>query len=86
MDIKWNEECLKKYEAITNDLPQFHRTIAKRLVKEKAVELAEQRGSDSVELDDLVLAFFEEVPPAFKDMMKKLLNRHGLDYSKYLKE
>ena len=86
MDIKWNEDVKAKYEEITDSLPQFHRTIAKQLVKERAEELARQRDSQNVELDDLVAAFAQEVPPAFKDMMKKLLAKHGIDYLKYIKE
>lgn len=86
MDIKWDEEARKKYEEITENLPQFHRTIAKQLVKGKAEELAKERNAESVDLKDLVKAFFQEVPPAFKEMMKKLLSKYGIDYLKYIDE
>ena len=83
MDIKWDEDARKKYQEITESLPQFHRTIARQLVRQKAEELAKERKSEIVEVRDLVIAFFQEVPPAFKDMMKKLLSKHGIDYSEY---
>lgn len=84
MDIKWNEKTKKDYEEITDNLPQFHRTIAKQLVKERAEELASQRDSKVVEEKDLIVAFFDEVPPAFKGMMERLLNQHNIDFSKYV--
>ena len=86
MSITWNEEVKKKYEEVTDSLPQFHRTIAKQLVKVKALELASERNSETVEMNDLVVAFFQEVPPAFKDMMKRLLANHNIDYTQYVKE
>ena len=54
--------------------------------KEKAEELAEARGSELVEDKDLVVAFFQEVPPAFKDMMKRLFSHLNIDYSQYIEE
>ncbi len=86
MEIRWSQEAKQKFEAITDSLPQFHRTIAKQLVKEKAGELARQREAAAVEEEDLIIAFFQEVPPAFKDMMKKLLAKHNIDYTQYIKE
>jgi hypothetical protein len=86
MEIKWEAEAKTKYEEITDSLPQFHRTIAKQLVKQKAEELAKAKGSEEVKLADLILAFAQEVPPAFKDMMKRLLAQHGIDYSKYISD
>lgn len=86
MEIKWNPDVKRNFEEITDSLPQFHRTIAKQLVKEKAQELAKERNSDMVEDKDLITAFFNEVPPAFKDMMKRLLSKHNIDYSQYINE
>jgi hypothetical protein len=86
MDIKWSDDIRSKFEEVTDTLPQFHRTIAKQLVKATAEELAQKRGSALVEISDLVKAFFKEVPPAFKDMMKRLLSQHNIDYAKYMEE
>ena len=86
MDISWDEKAKENFDKITDNLPQFHRTIAKRLVKESAEELAAQRNSEVVQDKDLISAFFKEVPPAFKDMMKRLLHQQGIDYSPYVNE
>ena len=32
---------------------------------------------------DLIIAFFQEVPPAFKDMMKRLFQGLNIDYSQF---
>ncbi len=84
MEIKWNEETRKHFDQVIGNLPQFHRTIAQQLVKESAETIAQERSSPCVEEKDLVVAFFKEVPPAFKDMMKRLFNQQGIDYSKYV--
>jgi len=80
MGVEWSEKAKDIFDKVINNLPQFHRSIAERLVKEKAEELAKQRGSGLIEGADVVGAFFQEVPPAFKDMMKRLLNQLNVDY------
>jgi len=86
MSIKWKENSKAIFDKVVENLPQFHRSIAKQLVREKAEELAQARGSESVEEKDLVVAFFQEVPPAFKDMMKRLFSHLNIDYSQYIAE
>lgn len=84
MDIRWDDRAKEKFDKIINNLPQFHRTIAQKLVKEKAQILAMDRKSEVVEDKDLITAFFQEVPPAFKDMMKRLLSKLEIDYSQFI--
>ncbi|MBU2044922.1 MAG: DUF2621 family protein [Candidatus Omnitrophica bacterium] len=86
MDVKWDQKTKEHFDQIITNLPQFHRSIAEQLVKESAESLARERNSQSVQENDLVIAFFNEVPPAFKDMMKRLFNQQGIDYTKYVKE
>ncbi|UCG35226.1 MAG: DUF2621 family protein [Candidatus Omnitrophota bacterium] len=85
-EIIWNHETKEVFEKVVGNLPQFHRSIAQRLVKESAEELAKSRGGGNVEDEDLIQAFFKEVPPAFKDMMKRLFSQLDVDYSQYVKE
>ncbi len=84
MGIIWNDETKEKFNRIVSNLPQFHRTIAERLIKEKAEELAKGRGSSEVVDKDLIVAFFQEVPPAFKEMLQRLLNQLNIDYRSYI--
>ena len=86
MSIQWKESSKEVFDKVIENLPQFHRSIAKQLVKEKAEELASQRNSEVVEDKDMVVAFFQEVPPAFKDMMKRLFSHLDIDYSQYIEE
>lgn len=86
MEIQWQDEAKKHFDTVITHLPQFHRAIAERLVKEKAEELAKTRNSVMVEDKDVIVAFFQEVPPAFKDMMKRLFSKHKIDYSQYINE
>ena len=86
MGIKWENEAKENFDKIINNLPQFHRTIAQTLVKESAEKIAQERNSETVEVKDVVVAFFTEVPPAFKDMMKRLFGQQGIEYLKYVGE
>ncbi|MDP8290360.1 MAG: DUF2621 family protein [Candidatus Susulua stagnicola] len=86
MGIIWNQETKNKFNNITENLPQFHRTIAEQLIKQKSEELAEARNSKEVEDKDLIIAFFQEVPPAFKSMLERLLSKLGIDYSQYISQ
>ncbi len=83
---EWNKETEEKFKRLIENLPQFHRNIAKQLVKEKAEELARMRNSQKVEDADLIKAFFNEVPPAFQDMMKRLFTQQGIAFEQYLSE
>lgn len=86
MEIIWNGETKSKFDRILENLPQFHRTIAEQLIKQKSEELAEARDSKEVEDKDLVVAFFQEVPPAFKGMLQRLLSQLNIDYSQYISQ
>ncbi|MFH1504911.1 MAG: DUF2621 family protein [Candidatus Omnitrophota bacterium] len=86
MNIEWNQDAKSSFDKVISNLPQFHRSIAERLVKEKARELANQRNSQIVENQDVVRAFFQEVPPAFKDMMKRLFSQLNIDCCSYADE
>ena len=86
MEIIWNGETKSKFDRIIENLPQFHRTIAEQLIKRKSEELAEARDSQEVEDKDLVVAFFQEVPPAFKGMLQRLLSQLNIDYSQYISQ
>lgn len=83
MEICWSARAQEVYEKVTNSLPEFHRTIARKLVKESAQDLARERGLKSVEEKEVVETFFKEVPPAFKTMMLRLFEHLKIDYQKY---
>lgn len=83
MEVIWSKEAKKKFNKIIEKLPQFHKTIAQRLVKVKSESIAKARGSEEVEDKDLITAFFQEVPPAFKEMLQRLFKQLDIDYSKY---
>ena len=81
--IQWSPKANEIFDKVISNLPQFHRTIAEKLVKESAEEIAKNKNITSVEEKELVEAFFKEIPPAFKDMMKRLFAKLNIDYEKY---
>jgi DNA-binding MarR family transcriptional regulator len=82
-DIQWTPKAKEIFDKVISNLPQFHRTIAEKLVKESAEEIAQNKNLKSVEEKELIEAFFKEIPPAFKDMMKRLFAKLNIDYAKY---
>jgi len=85
-DVTWDTKVKEVFDKVINNLPQFHRSIAQKLVKESAEEIAQGRGSNTVEERDLIEAFFREIPPAFKEMMKRLFHRLEINYKQYIQE
>lgn len=82
-ELQWSPKAKEIFDKVISNLPQFHRSIAQRLVKESAEEIAKSKNLTSVEEKELIEAFFKEIPPAFKDMMKRLFTKLNIDYAKY---
>lgn len=80
---EWESGARQKYETMIAKIPLFHREIAKRVVDKRAPLLAQERGSSTVEDEDIIRAFFTEVPMAFYSLMIRLLDEVGFDYKKY---
>jgi hypothetical protein len=81
--LEWEETACKKYEEMILKIPLFHRDIAKRVVDKKALINAQGRKSNFVEEQDIVRAFFSEVPMTFYNLMVRLFDEVGFDYEKY---
>ena len=80
IQLKWEEKARAKYEEMITKIPVFHREIAKKVVDKKAQLNAAERGSHQVEEEDIVKAFFTEVPKAFYSLMIRLMDEVGFDY------
>ena len=81
--IEWESDARRKYEKMIANIPLFHREIARIVVDKKAPMLARERGADMVHEEDIVRAFFSEVPMTFYSLMIRLLQEAGFDYKKY---
>ena len=64
-------------------MPVFHRRIAEEAVTKEAEEIAQGRNALLVEEQDVVAAFFSDVPSPFYSMMIRLLEQSGFDYKKF---
>lgn len=81
--LAWETNARKKYDEMISKIPLFHREIAKQVVDKKAPLLAQERGSNVIEEQDIVRAFLSEVPMAFYSLMIRLMDEAGFDYKKY---
>ena len=83
LKIKWEPTSRKKLDTMIEKIPLFHREIAKTVVENKAILNAQERDSSMVEEEDIVRAFFTEVPMAFYSLMIRLFEEVGFDYKPY---
>lgn len=82
-EITWSQETKRKFDLMISKMPIFHRKVAESLVSGKAIAIAKQRNSGIVEEEDVVKAFFSDVPKPFEAMMIKIMEESGFDYKKY---
>jgi len=81
--MDWEAKIQEKFKAIIVKIPVFHRRIAEEAITRRAEENAKLRNSPQVEEQDVVNAFFSDVPNPFYSMMIRLLEQSDLDYKKY---
>lgn len=81
--MEWNTKTQEKFRLAISKMPVFHRRIAEEATIKKALENARRRASDKVEEEDVISAFFTEVPKPFYSLMIRLLEDVGFDYRKY---
>lgn len=78
--LVWEPTAQGKYQEMITKIPLFHRDIAKQVVDKKAVINAQERGASQVEEEDIIKAFFSEVPMTFYSLMIRLFENVGFDY------
>jgi hypothetical protein len=81
--INWEPKTQDKFKLMVSKIPIFHRHIAEEAVTKQAEENAWLRNSEQVEEEDVISAFFSDVPSPFYSMMVHLLEQSGFDYKKY---
>jgi hypothetical protein len=79
----WESETEKKFKVLISKIPVFHRHITESVVMRQAEKIAGMRNCAQVEEQDVVAAFFSDVPSPFYSMMVRLLGQNGFDYKKY---
>lgn len=81
--MNWEPATQEKFKLMISKIPVFHRGITENAVTKKAAEVASQRNAPRIEEQDIIAAFFSDVPSPFYSMMVRLLEQSGFDYKKY---
>src|SRR5512136_1842430 len=81
--MDWDTATQKKFKEMIAKIPLFHRAITEQAVTKGAQAHAAQRKAGAVTDEDIVAAFFTDVPIPFYSMMVRLLGQSGFDYKKY---
>lgn len=79
----WEDKTAEKFKTLISKIPVFHRRITESVVTKVAEQNAGSRNSSCVEEQDVIAAFFSDVPSPFYSMMVRLLEQNGFDYRKY---
>jgi len=79
----WDSKTENKFKILTSKIPVFHRRILESVVIREAEENAAKRNSAQVEEQDVIAAFFSDVPSPFYGMMVRLLEQNNFDYRAY---
>ncbi len=79
----WEKVTEDKFKLLISKIPVFHRHITEIVVSKAAEQNAGSRNSFCVEEQDIIAAFFSDVPSPFYSMMMRLLEQNGFDYRKY---
>jgi len=79
----WEAKTEEKFKLLISKIPVFHRRITESVVIQQAQNNAILRKSPQVEEQDVVSAFFSDVPSPFYSMMVRLLEQNGFNYKKY---
>jgi hypothetical protein len=81
--MDWDSKTQEKFKGFISKIPIFHRHITEEAVTKRAEENALARMASKVEEQDVIAAFFSDVPSPFYSMMVRLLEQTGFDYKKY---
>lgn len=81
--MDWDKNTEDKFKLFISKIPIFHRGITEIAVRKKAEENAVARKSSVIQEQDVLSAFFSDVPSPFYSMMVRLLEQAGFDYKKY---
>lgn len=81
--MQWEPETEQKFKQMIAKIPVFHRRLTEEAVVRRAQEIAAERHAGSVCEEDVIAAFFTDVPSPFYSMMIRLLDQAGFDYRHY---
>lgn len=81
--MNWEPKTQGKFKLMISRIPIFHRRITEEAVTKQAEENALSRNASEVQEQDVIGAFFSDVPSPFYSMMIRLLEQAGFDYKKY---
>ena len=81
--MDWDINTQEKFKLMISKIPVFHRHITEEAVTKRAAQIASTRNSKQIEEQDVVSAFFSDVPSPFYSMMVRLLDQTGFDYRQY---
>jgi len=79
----WEAATESKFKLLISKIPVFHRHITESVVSKVAEQNAGLRHSSCVQEQDVIGAFFSDVPSPFYSMMVRLLEQNDFDYRKY---
>jgi collagenase-like PrtC family protease len=81
--MNWDVDTKKKFDHIVGSVPESLRAMAEQVIAKMSEEIAKGRGATCIEQSDMVKAFMQYTPDAFKADMIKGLEELGINPKDY---
>jgi len=81
--LEWDQGLEELINEQTLFAPKMFRSIARRSVKSQAESNTRNRGSDKVEMEDVIRSFIAVTPKKYQAEMRKKLKAKGINVEGY---
>lgn len=81
--MEWDEGAWEAVKRASSAIPPFARAKSLRAIIEASEWAARDRGSERVEICDVVRGVREKAPETYRDLFLDALKEQGVDVSRY---
>ncbi|WP_202080310.1 DUF2621 family protein [Caldalkalibacillus salinus] len=81
--MKWENDAILLLDELVQPIPLFVRPMAKRSVKKKIIEIAQQASKAKIEKDDVVHGYIAAAPKKDVNRLRSFLDEKRIDYTSY---
>ena len=84
--MNWNEAADSVLLALVRMVPETLRELAGASARDESAAIAEQRGGDEVQVDDVVRGWIRTTPPEQRNGLIAVIENLGIEPERYAEE
>lgn len=77
--MEWDTIAQKKFDSVMDEVPTVFRPTARGIIIPAAEDIARQQNRSKVTEQDVLQAFYREIPPIFHEELEPYLERAEFD-------